>query len=163
MNCVRPSLIRVEADEATYNLHIAIRFELERDLISGDLNLADLPTAWNEKYRDYLGIIPPTDADGALQDVHWSAGLFGYFPTYLLGNLYASQFFEAAERDLGDLQSDFSKGHFAPLKTWLNQNVHQQGQRFDGLDLGKQITGQDLKHDQLIAHLESKYRKIYHL
>lgn len=163
VNCVRPSLIRVEADEATYNLHIAIRFELERDLISGDLNLADLPTAWNEKYRDYLGIIPPTDADGVLQDVHWSAGLFGYFPTYLLGNLYASQFFEAAERDLGDLQSDFSKGHFAPLKTWLNQNVHQQGQRFDGLDLGKQITGQDLKHDQLIAHLESKYRKIYHL
>ena len=163
VNCVRPSLIRVEADEATYNLHIAIRFELERDLISGDLNLADLPTAWNEKYQECLGVTPPNDSDGVLQDVHWSAGLFGYFPTYLLGNLYASQFFEAAERDLGQLQTDISEGHFSPLKTWLNQNIHQQGQRFDGATLGEQVAGKTLQHDQLMAHLESKYGEIYNL
>lgn len=163
INCVRPSLIRVEADEATYNLHIAVRFELERDLISGDLSLADLPAAWNDKYQDYLGIAPPTDADGVLQDVHWSAGLFGYFPTYLLGNLYASQFFETAERELEGLQHGFSHGSFSELKTWLNQNVHQQGQRFDSLSLGKHVTGQELSHAQLLTHLECKYREIYDL
>jgi len=95
--------------------------------------------------------------------VHWSAGLFGYFPTYLLGNLYASQFFEAAERDLGQLQTDISEGHFSPLKTWLNQNIHQQGQRFDGATLGEQVAGKTLQHDQLMAHLESKYGEIYNL
>ena len=163
VNCVRPSLIRVEADEATYNLHIAIRFELERDLISGDLSLAELPGAWNEKYQEFLGVTPPDDTDGVLQDVHWSAGLFGYFPTYLLGNLYASQFFEAAERDLGPLQKDISEGHFDPLKTWLNESVHQQGQRFDGVRLGARVAGQVLKHDQLMLHLESKYGEIYNL
>ena len=163
VNCVRPSLIRVEADEATYNLHIAIRFELERDLISDNLPLADLPAAWNEKYQQYLGVASETNADGVLQDVHWSAGLFGYFPTYLLGNLYASQFFEAAERDLGELQSGFSEGHFTPLKTWLNQTVHSQGQRFDGPRLGKHVTGKELSHDQLLAHLKSKYQAIYRL
>ena len=163
VNCVRPSLIRVEADEATYNLHIAIRFELERDLISGDLELADLPAAWNRKYQEFLGVTPPDDADGVLQDVHWSAGLFGYFPTYLLGNLYACQFFTAAENDLETLQSDISNGHFTPLKTWLNQNVHQHGQRFDGAGLGKHVVGETLKHDQLLVHLENKYGEIYDL
>lgn len=163
VNCVRPSLIRVEADEATYNLHIAIRFELERDLISDNLPLADLPTAWNQKYQQYLGVASETDADGVLQDVHWSAGLFGYFPTYLLGNLYASQFFEAAQRDLGELQSGFSQGHFEPLKSWLNHNIHRQGQRFDGPELGKQVTGKELTHDQLLTHLQDKYEEIYRL
>ena len=163
VNCVRPSLIRVEADEATYNLHIAIRFELERDLISGDLRLADLPAAWNEKYQESLGVTPHNDADGVLQDVHWSAGLFGYFPTYLLGNLYASQFFTAAEKDIGTLEGDILQGHFAPLKAWLNQRIHQQGQRFDGAALGKHVVGETLKYDQLMVHLESKYGEIYDL
>ena len=163
INCVRPSLIRVEADEATYNLHIAIRFELERDLINDNLKLVDLPAAWNEKYQEYLGIAPTTDTDGVLQDVHWSAGLFGYFPTYLLGNLFASQFFEVAERELEELQSGFSQGDFTGLKTWLNHNIHQQGQRFDGPSLSKHVTGQELKHDQLLVHLESKYQEIYNL
>ena len=104
INDVRPSLIRVEADEVTYNLHILIRFELEQALLDDELRVADLPAAWNEKYRQYLGIESPTDADGVLQDVHWSAGLVGYFPTYSLGNLYAAQFFEAAERELGSLR-----------------------------------------------------------
>ena len=163
INCVRPSLIRVEADEATYNLHIAIRFELERDLISDDLPLSDLPAAWNQKYQQYLGVASDTDADGVLQDVHWSAGLFGYFPTYLLGNLYASQFFEAAQRDLGDLHSGFTQGHFDSLKTWLNQNIHSQGQRFDGPALGRHVTNKKLAHDELLAHLQSKYDAIYRL
>src|SRR5208283_5027680 len=110
INDVRPSLIRVEADEATYNLHILIRFEMEQALLSGDLPVADAPAAWNEKYRQYLGIVPDRNADGVLQDVHWSAGLVGYFPTYSLGNLYAAQFFAAADQELGGLHAQFARG-----------------------------------------------------
>ena len=106
INDVRPSLIRVEADEATYNLHVMVRFELEQALLLDELRVADLPGAWHEKYRQYLGIQSPTDADGVLQDVHWGAGLVGYFPTYSLGNLYAAQLFEQAEKDLGDFDDD---------------------------------------------------------
>ena len=119
INDVRPSLIRTEADEVTYNLHILIRFELEQALINDDLRVADLPAAWHAKYREYLGIQSPTDADGVLQDVHWSSGAFGYFPTYSLGNLYAAQFFEKAEQDLGDLHAMFGRGEFLPLREWL--------------------------------------------
>jgi len=163
INCVRPSLIRVEADEATYNLHIAIRFELERDLICDNLPLADLPVAWNEKYQQYLSVVSDSDADGVLQDVHWSAGLFGYFPTYLLGNLYASQFFEAAQQSIGELHSDFTRGHFAPLKAWLNDKIHSQGQRFNGPELGQYVTNNKLSHDPLLKHLKDKYDEIYRL
>src|SRR6185436_1892711 len=113
INEVRPSLIRVEADEATYNLHILVRFELEQALLNEDLKVADLPGAWNEKYRQFLGISPDSDAHGVLQDVHWSAGLVGYFPTYSLGNLYASQFFEQADQDLGGGQGRESQGGLA--------------------------------------------------
>ena len=111
---MRPSLIRTESDEVTYNLHILIRFELELALINDQLAVADLPEAWHAKYREYLGIQSPTDADGVLQDVHWSSGAFGYFPTYSLGNLYAAQFFEKAAQDLGDLHEMFApRGVFA--------------------------------------------------
>ncbi|MEL7497160.1 MAG: carboxypeptidase M32 [Planctomycetota bacterium] len=161
INAVKPSLIRVEADEATYNLHIIIRFELERAMMNEDLNVEDLPAAWNQKYRDYLGVDPPTDAHGVLQDVHWSAGLFGYFPTYSLGNLYASQLFDAAEAELGKLGKLFEQGQFEPLKVWLNENVHQPGKRFSGPELAKQITGNDLGHEALMRHLKSKYGGIY--
>jgi carboxypeptidase Taq len=119
INDVRPSLIRVEADEVTYNLHIIIRFELEQALIEGSLAVADLPAAWNEKYQKYLGVQPSTDSDGVLQDIHWSAGLFGYFPTYSLGNLYAAQFFAKADADLGGLAEQFRRGEFATLRKWL--------------------------------------------
>ena len=112
INDVRPSLVRVEADEVTYNLHILIRFELELALINDGLAVSDLPGAWNEKYLQYLGLTPPNDADGVLQDIHWSAGLVGYFPTYSLGNLYASQFFDTANRELRDLQAEFRRGSF---------------------------------------------------
>ena len=117
-NRVQPSLIRVEADEATYNLHIMARFDLEVALISGDLSSVDLPSAWNEKYREYLGIEVPNDGRGYLQDVHWSCGLFGYFPTYTLGNLYSAQFFKKANADIPDLAQQFARGEFAPLVEW---------------------------------------------
>lgn len=163
INAVGPSLIRVEADEATYNLHIIIRFELERELLNGRLATNDLPAAWNSKYEQYLGIQPESDADGVLQDIHWSAGLVGYFATYSLGNLYASQFFDKAQAELGDLNAMFSNGDFAPLKTWLNRNVHQKGNCFSGDELGKMVAGEPLSHQPLIAHLRKKLAPIYQL
>ncbi len=129
INDVQPSWIRVEADEVTYNLHIMLRFELEQALISGDLKPADVPGAWNDKFQDYFGMTPPNDALGCLQDVHWSAGLLGYFPTYALGNMYASQFFEQARTELGDLSTMFARGEFLPLKLWLNEKIHRTGSR----------------------------------
>ena len=163
INHVAPSLIRVEADEATYNLHIIIRFQLEQAMINGELDVDDLPTAWNEKYEEYLGITPPNDADGVLQDVHWSAGLVGYFPTYSLGNLYASQFFAAAENEIGDLNSMFREGVFEPLKLWLNQQVHMKGKSVSGPELGVEVTGEPLSHDLLISQLREKLSPIYGL
>lgn len=161
VNCSRPSLIRVEADEATYNLHIIIRFEIEQALLSGDLLVADLPTAWNEKYQQYLGIQSPTAADGVLQDVHWSAGLFGYFPTYALGNLYASQFFDHAKSELGDLDAQFSAGEFQPLRDWLRTNIHCHGRQYGASELVQHVTGKPLSHEPLMTHLNAKYGELY--
>jgi len=163
INHVEPSLIRVEADEATYNLHIIVRFELEQALLKQDLAVGDLPAAWREKCQKYLGVEPPNDAEGCLQDIHWSAGLIGYFPTYSLGNLYAAQFFEKADRDLGGLSKQFARGEFQPLKTWLNQNIHQQGQRYSAAELVQSVTGQPLTHGPLIRHLRSKLGPLYGL
>jgi carboxypeptidase Taq len=161
INQCAPSLIRVEADEATYNLHIIIRFELEKSLIENQLSVNDLPEAWNQKYEQYLGIRPAGDANGVLQDVHWSAGLIGYFPTYSLGNVFASQFFAAAEKELGDLEPPFRKGDFESLKNWLNANIHQLGGRYRSYDLVKKITGTGVDHRDLIAHLKSKFGRFY--
>ena len=163
VNHVAPSLIRVEADEATYNLHIIIRFQLEQAIMNGDLTVDELPGAWNEKYQQFLGIEPASDANGVLQDVHWSAGLVGYFPTYSLGNLYASQFFEAAESELGELDKSFREGNFVELKEWLNRNIHQQGQCLSGPELGQLVTGKELSHDVLIRQLREKLAPIYGL
>ena len=163
VNDVRPSLIRVEADEATYNLHILIRFELEQALLLDDLQVADLPGAWNEKYRQYLGVTPPSDADGVLQDIHWSAGLVGYFPTYSLGNLYAAQFFQQADADLGGLDAQFARGEFAPLAGWLREKIHQTGQRFTAAELVRRVTGKPLSHQALIEHLRGKLGPLYGL
>jgi carboxypeptidase Taq len=161
VNDVRPSLIRVEADEATYNLHILIRFELEQALLSGDLPVADAPAAWNEKYRQYLGIAAQRDADGVLQDVHWAAGLVGYFPTYTLGNLYAAQFFAAADRELGGLHAHFARGEFQPLRLWLREKIHRHGQRYSAAELVKRATGRELSSAPLLAHLRKKYGELY--
>ncbi|MCG8585487.1 MAG: carboxypeptidase M32 [Pirellulales bacterium] len=161
VNDVQPSLIRVEADEATYNLHILVRFELEQALINDDLAVADLPGAWNEKYQQYLGITPPNDAEGVLQDIHWSAGLVGYFATYSLGNLYASQFFEKADAELGGLDEQFARGEFGPLLNWLRKNVHQPGQRYPAAKLVEVVTGEPLSHAPLMRHLSSKYGGLF--
>jgi len=163
VNDVRPSLIRVEADEATYNLHIIIRFELEQALINDELPIADLSAAWKEKYRDYLGIEPPNDADGVLQDVHWSAALIGYFPTYALGNLYAAQFFAQAAEDVGPFEPQFERGDFQPLFNWLHEKIHQRGKRYTATELVADITGNRLSHRPLIAYLRKKYDSLYQL
>jgi carboxypeptidase Taq len=163
INEVRPSLIRVEADEVTYNLHVLIRFELELALIEGDLQAADLPGAWKEKYQKYLGITPPNDAEGVLQDMHWSGGLIGYFPTYALGNLYAAQFFAQARSELGDLDAMFELGDFLPLRQWLREKIHGQGHRHTASDLVRLVTGRPLSHEPLMAHLSEKFYTLYGL
>ena len=163
VNCVRPSFIRVEADEVTYNLHILIRFELEQALLTGDLPAADLPSAWNETYRRHLGITPRDDAEGCLQDGHWASGLIGYFTTYTLGNLIAAQLFERATANLGDLSEPFSRGDFSPLLDWLRDRVHRHGSRYPAPRLIEQATGTSHDHRPLLRGLQRKYAKLYDL
>lgn len=162
-NIVAPSFIRVEADEATYNLHVMIRFELERALLAGDLEVAELPAAWNQRYKEYLGVDVPDDAKGCLQDIHWSMNLIGYFPTYTLGNLYCAQFFDAARRELGDLDAMFAAGEFAPLLGWLREKIHVHGRRYRASELVQEVTGAPLSADPLMAHLEGKLLPLYGL
>jgi carboxypeptidase Taq len=163
INAVEPSLIRVEADEVTYNLHILARFELEKRLIAGELSVEELPAAWNEQYRSLLAIAPPDDAQGVLQDIHWSMGSFGYFPTYTLGNLYAAQLFQALRRDLGDLDQHLLRGEFAPLLAWLRDKVHRFGRMIPASEMCRQATGRSLDPGCLLAYLEDKYAGIYEL
>ena len=160
-NIVNPGLIRVEADEATYNLHIMIRFEIERLLMKGDLTVDDLPGVWNTKYKEYLQVDVPDDARGCMQDIHWSMGAIGYFPTYTMGNIYCAQFFETAREQVGDLDAMFAQGEFAPLRTWLNENIHAHGQRYRSADLVEHVTGKALSADPLMRHLEGKLRPLY--
>lgn len=160
-NRAEASLIRVEADESTYNLHIMIRFDLEMALIAGDLSPEDLPSAWNEAYCEYLDVEVPDDRQGCLQDVHWSCGLFGYFPTYTLGNLYAAQFYDQACQELGDLPTSFQNGEFHSLKTWLNEKVHAQGMRYSAGDLCREVTGRSLDSQGLIRYLRRKLEPLY--
>jgi carboxypeptidase Taq len=161
VNSVRPSLIRVEADEATYNLHIIIRFEIEQALMDGQLTVKDLPSAWDEAYQQNLGVKSPSAANGVLQDVHWSAGLFGYFPTYTLGNLAAAQLFEAAEADLGPLDQAISQGNFAGLLAWLRTNIHQHGRCYTGAELVENATKSTLSAEPLLKSLRSRYQALY--
>ncbi len=161
INTVRPSFIRVEADEVTYNLHILLRAELERAILHGDLAPADLPGAWNEKVKTYFGLDVPNHAKGCLQDVHWSIGLVGYFPTYSLGNIYSAQLFAAADKATGGLDNAFSKGEYAPLLDWLHENVHHHGRRYAPADLVKQATGAKPDAGHLIAYLSKKVDELY--
>ncbi len=161
VNHVAPSLIRVQADEATYNLHIIVRFELEHALLSGDLAVADLPGAWNQKYEENLGVRPRNDAEGCLQDIHWSAGLIGYFPTYTLGNLYAAQLFAKAQADLGGLDEALAQGDSSGLLGWLRTKVHREGQRRRPAELIEHVTGSKPDHRPLIASLRRKYNELY--
>lgn len=156
-----PSLIRVEADEGTYNLHIMIRFELERALLSGDLDTADLPAAWNDAYKEALGLDVPNDKEGVLQDVHWSFGLIGYFPTYTLGNLYAAQFWEKVHEDIPDLDEKIASGEFEPLLAWFRERVHQHGRRYTPGELCERATGKPLSAEPLITYLKDKLYPVY--
>jgi len=161
VNAIKPSLIRVEADEATYNLHIIIRFDLERQLVEGTLSVDDLPDAWNSRYQSDLGVCPSSAAEGVLQDVHWSAGLFGYFPTYTLGNLAAAQLFDAAQKQIGDLDQMLMRGEFRPLLDWLRERIHYFGKCYSGAELVERATGSPLSADSLIAYLKSKLQPLY--
>ncbi|CAA9564725.1 MAG: Thermostable carboxypeptidase 1 [uncultured Thermomicrobiales bacterium] len=162
VNKFGPSLIRVEADELTYNLHIIIRFELERDIFSGTVPLADLPAAWNAKVQEYLGIDVPDDAQGVLQDVHWGSGAFGYFPTYALGNVVAAQLWERIARDLPDLDGDVSRGDFGPLRDWLGENIHRHGRKFGPNQLLERVVGVDRFDPQpLVRYLTTKVEGLY--
>jgi carboxypeptidase Taq len=157
INVVRPGLIRTDADEVTYNLHVFLRFDLEVMLLRGDLRVNDLPEAWNAKMQDYLGLTPPDYASGVLQDVHWPSGSFGYFPTYTLGNMYAAQFSAAACDAVPDLTESIARGDFAPLLTWLRSNIHARGSQLLPRDLVKLVTGEDRNPHKLVAYLEQKY------
>ena len=161
INHVTPSLIRVEADELTYNLHIMVRFEIELDVIEGRVQVEELPEVWNAKMQEYLGITPPNDAEGVLQDVHWSFGAFGYFPTYTLGNLYAAMLFHQAKKDIADLEQHMSQGNFLPLKNWLNDRVHQWGRRYSANELIQRVTNQALTPEPFIQDLEQKFGNLY--
>jgi carboxypeptidase Taq len=161
VNHSAPSYIRTEADEVTYNLHICLRYEMETALIKGSLKTADVPGRWNELTQKFLGLTPPNDALGCLQDVHWSHGSFGYFPTYTLGNLYAAQFFEAVEYEMGRLEPLFEKGNFTVLKKWLNEKIHSQGQRYRAGELCRKITGHNLATKPFLDYLEKKFGALY--
>ena len=161
LNRVKPSLIRVEADEVTYNLHIMVRFEIELALIEKQVDVKDLPGLWWEKMQEYLGIAPERDADGVLQDVHWSLGALGYFPTYTLGNLYAAMLFEQACQDVPALETGIQRGRLLPLKDWLNRNVHQCGRQYSAADLLQRITGRTLSVEPFLSYLHTKIGDVY--
>lgn len=163
INEVRPSFVRVEADEATYNLHIVLRFELELSLLNGELSVADLPGAWNERFEKMFALKPPDDRLGCLQDIHWSMGGLGYFPTYTLGNLYSAQLMTAAKDQLPDLDSAFTRGEFLPLKEWLNVKVHKPGRSYRSEELCRKVTGKGLDHGPLLEYLRGKYSPLYGL
>ena len=157
VNRVQPSLIRVEADEVTYNLHIALRFGLEEAIFSGQLEVKGIAEAWNNGMERLLGIRPKSDAEGFLQDVHWSCGLYGYFPTYAMGNLYSAQICAAMERELGSLDTKIRAGEFAVMREWLRDRIHKHGREFPAAELLHRATGEDLKPEYFLDYLERKY------
>ena len=160
---MQPSLIRVEADEVTYNLHILLRFGLERRLVDGEIEVADLPEAWRAESRELLGIAPERDADGVLQDIHWSMFLIGYFPTYSLGNLYSAQFHAAMARDIGDWEEQVRRGKFAPILGWLRERIHRHGRVYSATDICRQVTGEPLNARYFLDYLEGKFGELYRL
>ncbi len=163
INKVEPSLIRVESDEATYNLHIMLRMELEIALMEGTLAVKDLPDAWNSKMKDYLGVVPPDDAQGVLQDIHWSGGSMGYFPTYALGNLVSVQLWEKIHEDIPAIDSQIRNGEFSDLLGWLREKVHTHGAKFDPQDMVMRITGSKITPEPYLRYLNQKYSEIYNL
>lgn len=163
VNKIEPSFIRVEADEVTYNLHIILRYELERDLIDGVITVADLPRLWKEKMEAYLGITPPNDREGVLQDIHWADGMFGYFPTYSLGNVYAAQFTKKLKADLPNYDELVESGNFKPILAWLKENIHRHGALLEPSELVKKVTGEEINPQYFVEYIEAKYKGIYEI
>lgn len=161
INRVAPSFIRVEADEATYNLHIMLRLEMEIDLLEGTVEVKDLPDVWDERFQAYIGVTPPDSAKGVLQDVHWSYGLMGYFATYALGNLISAQLWEVIQRDLPDTDAQIGKGEFAPLLGWLREKIHRHGAKFEPQELVQRVTGSKIDGAAYIRYLQKKFGEIY--
>ncbi|MEP7279845.1 MAG: carboxypeptidase M32 [Bacteroidota bacterium] len=161
INRVQPSFIRTEADELTYHFHVQIRYELEKKLLEGSLAVKDIPAYWNEQYRELLGVIVPDNRKGCLQDVHWSHGSFGYFPTYSLGSFYAAQFFGAAQKNIPNLAASITNGNYKPLLDWLRTNIHMHGRRYTSGELCERITGEPLDTGYFIHYATNKYKAIY--
>jgi carboxypeptidase Taq len=162
VNRVEPSLIRVEADEATYNLHIILRFELEQAMLADEFPLEQLPEEWNGRMYDYLGIEVPNDTEGVLQDVHWSGGSIGYFPTYALGNLISAQIWEKITADLPDLTDAFEQGEFAPLRDWLREHLHRHGRKYTPGETLERIVGSpEIDPEPYVRYLRGKLAEIY--
>ncbi len=161
INKVEPSFIRVEADEATYNLHIMLRLELEIALMEGSLEVKHLPEAWNTRMKEYLGITPPNDRLGVLQDIHWSGGMIGYFPTYALGNLISVQLWEKIQQDIPNLEEQIERGEFSALLGWLREKIHRHGSKYEPQELVEKVTGSKIDPQPYIRYLNTKYRDIY--
>ncbi len=161
INIVRPSPIRVEADEVTYSMHIMVRFEIETELMDGKLDVDDIPQVWNEKYEKYLGLELRNDSEGCLQDIHWAMGAVGYFPTYALGNLYSAQFYDRALESIDGMEESISRGEFSSILGWLRENIHQKGKLHTAEELVEKVTGHPLTEDHFISYLKRKYSSIY--
>lgn len=161
INKVKPGFIRIEADEVTYPIHVILRFELEKALIEGSLNVREIPEAWNSKMEEYLGILPSSNAEGCLQDIHWSLGAFGYFPTYTLGNLYAAHLFEAFEKEHPEWEKSAASGELGFIKAWLHEHIYQHGRRYSTHELLKKATGHPFSANAYINYLKKKYGAIY--
>jgi carboxypeptidase Taq len=163
INKVQPGFIRVEADELTYNMHVILRFEIEQDLLSGRLPVGDVPEAWNQKMRNFLGIVPRTNRNGCLQDIHWAMVGFGYFPTYTLGNFYAAQFFETALQDNPTIAKELESGDISSLLTWLQENIQQHGRKLTPAEVVNRVTQKPLSHESFVRYATEKYSEIYNL
>ncbi|MCW4035033.1 MAG: carboxypeptidase M32, partial [Candidatus Bathyarchaeota archaeon] len=161
INQVTPSKIRVEADEVTYGLHVIIRFNLERDLFADKISVNELPQIWNESYKQYLGVDIEHDSEGVMQDTHWASGLYGYFPSYALGNLYSGQLLGCMQQEIKDWRTQIANGNFAAVKQWLTNNVHSKGNLYNPPDLIKAITGKELGVDPFLDYLNEKYSQLY--
>jgi carboxypeptidase Taq len=161
VNQVKPSKIRVEADEVTYCLHIIIRFNIERDLFADKIMVKELPEIWNQSYTDYLGVKIKNNSEGVMQDIHWASGSYGYFPSYALGNIYSGQILATMQKDLPNWKKQIEKGNFSPVKNWLIKNVHSYGDLYDPPDLIRKITGKELNVKPYLNYLNEKYSKLY--
>jgi carboxypeptidase Taq len=163
INEVVPSFVRTEADEVTYNLHVVLRYEIEKDVFAGKIKTSELPGVWNRKMKEALGIVPPTHSKGVLQDIHWSSGLFGYFPTYSLGNLYGAQFMAQARKEIPRFSSKVASGNLLPLREWLRERIHRPGRTYPAPELLRRVTGAKLQVKPFLGYIEAKYGELYDL